>query len=130
MKKVSSAKEIPQREASSGMRSPHKLKILFTVVNRPKTEFYVDLIQTFEANVQLILSATGTANAELLNYLGLNSSEKSVIISIIRDDREKELLSTLDERFKTIRNGKGIAYTIPMSSTIGVAIYQFLSNTK
>ena len=112
------------------MRSPHKLKILFTVVNRPKTEFFVDLIQTFEANVQLILSATGTANAELLNYLGLSSTEKSVIISIIRDDREKELLSTLEERFKTIKNGKGIAYTVPMSSTIGVAIYQFLSNTK
>ena len=118
------------KDSSSSMRSPHKLKILFTVVNRPKTEFFVDLIQTFEANVQLILSATGTANAELLNYLGLSSTEKSVIISIIRDDREKELLSTLEERFKTIKNGKGIAYTVPMSSTIGVAIYQFLSNTK
>jgi len=112
------------------MRSPHKLKILFTVVNRPKTEFYVDLIQTFEANVQLVLSAAGTANEELLNYLGLSSTEKSVIISVIRDDREKELLSALDNRFKTIKNGKGIAYTVPMSSTIGVAIYQFLSNTK
>lgn len=117
-------------ESNSGMRSPHKLKILFTVVNRPKTEFYVDLIQTYEANVQLVLSAAGTANEELLNYLGLGSNEKSVIISIIRDDRERELLSALESRFKTIKNGKGIAYTIPMSSTIGVAIYQFLSNTK
>ena len=130
MKKTQAIKENPQKDTTSGMRSPHKLKILFTVVNRPKTEFYVDLIQTFEANIQLVLSAAGTANAELLNFLGLNSNEKSVIISIIRDDREKELLSALDKRFKTIKNGKGIAYTIPMSSTIGVAIYQFLSNTK
>ena len=112
------------------MRSPHKLKILFTVVNRQKTEFFVDLIQTFEANVQLVLSASGTANEELLSILGLSSSEKSVIISVIRDDREREILSTLGDRFKTIKNGKGIAYTVPMSSTIGVAIYQFLSNTK
>ena len=130
MKKFQPIKESTQRDSSAAMRSPHKLKILFTVVNRPKTEFYVDLIETFEANVQLVLSAAGTANAELLNYLGLNSNEKSVIISIIREDREKELLSVLEERFKTTRNGKGIAYTIPMSSTIGVAIYQFLSNTK
>ena len=30
--------------------------------------------------------------------------------------------------FKT-KNGKGIAFTIPISSVIGVMIYQFLSNT-
>ena len=112
------------------MLSPHKLKILITVINRQKTEFYLDFIQTYEANVQLVLAASGTANEEILNYLGLSANEKSVIISVIRDDREKELLSALDTRFKTIKNGKGIAYTIPMSSTIGVAIYQFLSNTK
>ena len=129
MKRNQPTKEVT-KDTSSSMRSPHKLKILFTVVNRQKTEFYADLIQTFEANVQLVLSAVGTANEEILNYLGLSSSEKSVIISIIRDDREKELLAALEERFKTIKNGKGIAYTVPMSSTIGVAIYQFLSNTK
>jgi glycerol-3-phosphate acyltransferase PlsY len=28
------------------------------------------------------------------------------------------------------KGGKGIAYTVPMTSTIGVAIYQFLSNKK
>ena len=130
MRKNQVTKDSSPKLSSSSMSSPRKLKILITVVNRPKTEFYVDLIQTFEANVQLVLSATGTANQELLNYLGLSSDEKSVIISIIRDDREKELLSALGERFKTIKNGKGIAYTIPMSSTIGVATYQFLSNTK
>ena len=27
-----------------------------------------------------------------------------------------------------IKNGKGIAFTIPMQSIIGVSIYQFLSN--
>ena len=38
-------------------------------------------------------------------------------------------LSELDEKFRTVKGGKGIAYTVPMTSTIGVAIYQFLSNT-
>ena len=130
MKKNQPTKDNPTKDSPQSMRSPHKLKILFTVVNRQKTEFFVDLIQTFEANVQLVLSASGTANEELLSILGLSSSEKSVIISVIRDDREREILSTLGDRFKTIKNGKCIAYTVPMSSTIGVAIYQFLSNTK
>ena len=38
-------------------------------------------------------------------------------------------LSALEQKFKTIKNGKGIAYTIPLTGTIGVAIYRFLSNT-
>ena len=66
----------------------------------------------------------------MLNYLGLNDSEKSVIFSIIREDMEMAALDTLTEKFRTIKTGKGIAYTVSLSSTIGVAIYRFLSNTK
>ena len=118
--------------ASSGistpMAAPEKMRLLFTVINRNKTEFYVDLLQGFEINMQLVLSAQGTANDQILNLLGLTESDKSVIVSVIRRDKVKEALETLDEKFKTVKGGKGIAYTVPMSSTIGVAIYQFLSN--
>ena len=63
-----------------------------------------------------------------MSLLGLTDNEKSVIIGALRADRAKEVLSVLDEKFRTVRGGKGVAYTVPMSSTIGVAIYQFLSN--
>ena len=43
-------------------------------------------------------------------------------------ERAARALSTLEEKFNTVRNGKGIAYTVSMSSVIGVAVYQFLSN--
>ena len=36
----------------------------------------------------------------------------------------------LEEKFHTIKNGKGIAFCVPLSSVIGVNIYQFLSNYK
>ena len=107
----------------------HRLYLLFTVVNRKKTEFYMDYIQTnFEVNMQLSLAATGTANVETLSLLGLSDSEKSVIISVLREDQAMLALKGLEEKFNTIKNGKGIAYIIPVSSTIGVAIYQFLAN--
>ena len=107
-----------------------KLKLLFTVVERPKTEFYVDLLQGYEINMQMVLHATGTAKGELLGLLGLIENEKSVIISVIKAERENEIMSTLANKFTSVRNGKGIAYTVPMTSMIGVAIYQFLSNTS
>ena len=118
------------RTVSEPKTAPQKLKLLFTVVNRNKAEFYIDLIQSFEVNMQMSMAAWGTASTEMLSYLGLTESEKALIVSVIRDDMEQTVLNALEEKFRTIKNGKGIAYTVPMTSTIGVAIYQFLSNNK
>ena len=60
--------------------------------------------------------------------LGLAETEKAIILSCVREDRVEEIKHALDEKFHKIRNGKGIAYTIPLQSVVGVAIYQFLSN--
>ena len=117
------------KEASASMTAPKKLQLLFTIVNRQKTEFFVDMLYNFEVNFQTVLSAHGTAQDHIMTLLGLTDSEKSVIISVIRQDRAAEALALLDEKFRTVKGGKGIAYTVPVSSTIGVAIYQFLSNT-
>ena len=117
------------QEQRNKLSAPKKMQLLFTVVNREKTDFYVDVLQNFEVNMQLILSASGTAGTKTLQLLGLASSDKSVILSVIKRERADEALATLEEKFRTVKDGKGIAYTAPMTSTIGVAIYQFLSHT-
>ena len=109
--------------------APRKLKLLVTVVNREKAEFYTDLLQSFEVNFQTSMNARGTASKETLRLLGIGETDKTVIFSVIREDLCDKALATLEQKFKTIRNGKGIAYTVPMTGTIGVAIYRFLSNT-
>ena len=115
--------------ANSAPLAPRKLVLLVTVVNRNKAEFYTDFMQSFEVNFQTAMAARGTAGAETMRRLGLPDSDKTVIFSIIREDMAPRALEALSEKFRTIRGGKGIAYTVPMTGTIGVAIYQFLSNT-
>ena len=107
--------------------APPKLKLLFTIVNREKTELYTALIQSFEVNMQLSAAARGTASEEML---GLSDKNKALIMSVIREDTEDTILKFLNEKFHTIKNGKGIAFTVSMSSIIGVAIYRFLSNNR
>lgn len=107
-----------------------KLKLLVTVVNRSKTEFFMDLLTSFEANFQLSLLGQGTARSDMLYMLGLEDSDKGVILSVLREDKVTEALHALEDKFRTIKNGKGIAFTLPMSSVIGVAMYRFLSNHK
>ena len=78
----------------------------------------------------MTLLGSGTASMDMLQLLGLSDSDKSVILSVIREDRAKETLALLGEKFQTVRGGKGIAYTIPLTSVVGVAIYRFLSNNR
>lgn len=128
--KRNDAKDTASVEIKQAMSAPKRLMLLFTVVNRNKTELFVDLLTGFEVNMQMVLSAHGTANQQVQELLGLTDSDKSVIVSVIRRENAKAALAMLDEKFKTVRGGKGIAYTVPLTSTIGVAIYQFLSNTQ
>ena len=106
-----------------------KLKLLFTVVDRPKAEFYLDVLSQFEVNLQMVLAGKGTATSELVDMLGLNI-HKATIISVVREDKVNEIMKCLETKFATIKNGKGIAFAVPLSSVIGVNIYQFLSNNK
>lgn len=110
--------------------APQKLKLLVTIVNRNKAEFFVDLLQSQEINIQLTLTGSGTASTDMLQLLGLADAEKAVIFSIVREDRASEALSLLGDKFQTVRGGKGIAYTIPLKSVVGVAIYRFLTNNR
>ena len=130
MAKFRSVKSRSVAQAPTSMAAPKKMMLLFTVVNREKTDFFVDLLYNYEVNLQTVLSAHGTAGDKVRELLGLTDSEKSVIISAIRRDMVKDALATLDEKFRTVKGAKGIAYTVPISSTIGVLIYQFLSNTS
>lgn len=106
-----------------------KLKLLITVVDRQKAEFYLDVISQFEVNLQMVLSGKGIANSEILELLGLNN-HKAVILSVIREDLTDAIMNCLDEKFLTIKKGKGIAFAIPLSSVIGVNLYQFMSNNR
>ena len=117
----------PQSTVNEGIK---KLKLLVTIIDRSKALYYSDLLEQFEINMQMVIYGKGTADREMLNLLGLAENEKAIILSVVREDNIPEVLETLSEKFEKIKNGKGIAYTIPMKSIIGVSIYQFLSNNK
>ena len=106
-----------------------KLKLLITVVDRPKGEFYLDVISQFEVNSQLVVGGLGTADSDLVELLGLNI-HKAVILSIAREDQVTPIMDCLEEKFATIKKGKGISFAVPLSSVIGVNMYQYLSNNR
>lgn len=106
-----------------------RLEIIVTVVDRNKAEFYLDVLSQFEVNFQMAVGGKGTAQSEIVDMLGLNV-HKAVLFSVVREDMVEPIMKCLEEKFHTIRNGKGIAFATPLSGIIGVNLYQFLSNNK
>ncbi len=106
-----------------------KLKLVITVVERAKAEFYLDVLSQFEVNFQMATGGKGTATSEIVDMLGLNI-HKAVLLSVVREDMVDAIMKCLEDKFRTIRNGKGISFAVPLSGVIGVNMYQFLSNNK
>lgn len=110
--------------------APNRLVLLVTIVQKGKGTFFADFLQTFDANLQISVVGTGTAQSDLVEFLGLKDNKRSVIFSVVREDRVDKIFEALRERFRSVNNGTGIAFTIPLTSVIGKLSYGFLSNER
>ncbi len=126
-----SARKIPAGEVGKikddGIR---RLTLLFTVVDRSKANFYLDMLEEYEVNFQTVIYGRGTADSKMLGLLGASESDKAVLLSVIREDRVEGALAMLEKRFARVKNGRGIAFTVPFESVMGVHTYCFLSNSS
>lgn len=120
--------KLKEQKSNQHAVTGNRLKLLVTTVPRNKAEFYADLIQSFEVNMQMFALAEGTANATTLSLLGLADSSRTVIFSVIKENKIKDCLAELENKFNSVKGGKGIAFTVPLTSVIGTLIYGFLSN--
>lgn len=129
-KKTPTKAKTKQKEELNGLQAPKKLVILVSIVERSKADFYLSALEGFDVNMQSMFYAKGTAPTEMRRYFGIVDNGKAVICSVVQQDRIKEILNTYEDKYFKTKNGKGIAFTIPIDSLIGVAVYQFLANIQ
>lgn len=110
--------------------TPQKLKMLITIVNSGKGNFYHNLIEDYGVNMQLLLNGKGTMPKNVNNLFGAINKGRDVIFSFVTEDKVKPLLKFLDDKFESVRDGAGISFSVPMSSVIGVNVYQFLTDNR
>ncbi len=110
--------------------APIKLKMLITIVNRKKADFYTSVLEGFDVVSSEIVYGNGLASQQILAYLGLNKTEKAVIFSIVKETVVKDILAAYEDKYFKIKDGNGVAFTIPLSQMIGINAYKFLSNME
>jgi len=100
--------------------------LMTTIVDRKIVKRYLELYQENNLQVMFISLGFGTANNEVLDYLGLESTEKAVALSVIEEHTWASVKKQLEKKLHIDAPGGGIAFTTPLSSVGGKKALQFL----
>lgn len=97
-----------------------------TIVDRKVLSRYEEVYEENNLHVMYLSLGYGTAANEILDYLGLESSEKAVTFSVLEEETWLAVKKQLQKKLKIDAPGGGIAFTVPLSSIGGKKTLQFL----
>lgn len=103
-----------------------KISMFITIVNRGQGNYVLKIFEQEGANAQFVQLGEGTAQKEVRDILDLDDNEKEIIISLITNERIESVKSELEAFFRINKRNRGIGFSIPMTSLIGMKVYQFL----
>lgn len=92
---------------------------MITIVDRNSTDRFTNFYEKYGASVSFVSVGRGTATSELLDFLGLEISEKSVILSAVTYKVWKAIRYGLQNRMRIDVPGTGIAFIVPFSCVGG-----------
>ena len=97
------------------MLKKEPLRLLVAIVDRGRGTVISELCQRNHVELNYICFGKGTANSAILSLLGLGSSEKDLVVSVIPDSKIPLVLSSISMRMNMQNPGRGIAFTLPIS---------------
>ena len=104
-----------------------RLYLMITITNRViGSKRFVDFYRAFGAPVVFTALGRGTASDEVLSYLGLEATEKSVMLSVVTPACKEVLMKELVTTMHLTNPGTGIAMCLPLSSIGGRTAMNYL----
>lgn len=100
--------------------------IMTTIIDRKNSKKYIDLYKKDKLEVMYITLGEGTARGDILDYLGLEASEKMVIFNFMQQHDWMLTKKNLQRKLQIDAPGEGIAFLVPLSSIGGKRTLQFL----
>ena len=91
------------------------MKVILSIVERGQGTAIQRLYRKRQVPLHLQFPGKGTATSEIMDILGLGSSEKDVVVSFAAASATKKLLHDLDNELRGQTGGAGIVVSIPVS---------------
>ena len=103
------------------MKEDMRIRLMVIILDRGKGARAAELFASYGLPLHYGTPGRGTANSELLDYLGLGETEKDVAFSLVPGCTIPGLLQAAGEKLQLATPGKGILFTIPLSAVSGAA---------
>ena len=97
-------------------QKPEQLAMIFTIIERGCGNKLIKLYSKEQVFTHMRCEGTGTATSEIMDILGLGSSEKDIIMSLAPVSAARALLDRLDDELRGASPGRGIAFTVPLAA--------------
>ncbi|EEG72651.1 hypothetical protein CLOHYLEM_07289 [[Clostridium] hylemonae DSM 15053] len=103
-----------------------KLYMMVAITNRSMKYKFQEFYKENDHMVVFGTLGRGTANSAVLDYFGLEASEKMISFSVVTEEMWRKLKRGLIIKMQIDVPGTGIAFTIPLSSIGGKRVLQYL----
>ena len=112
------------------MQKPEQLAMIFTIIERGCGNKLTKLYTKNQVFTHMRCEGTGTATSEIMDILGLGSSEKDIIMSLAPMSAARALLDRLEDELHSAAPGRGIAFTVPLSAVNSLVATVITMRTK
>lgn len=102
--------------------------MMVTITDRDRTKRFTNFYKENGIDISMITVGRGTAASEILDYFGLDGSEKCVLFQVVTDTKWKELKQGLRRKLQIDVPCTGIAFVIPLSSIGGKKALNYLTS--
>lgn len=105
----------------------NEIYMLGIITNRGMRDKFITFFKQNNIHVTLTVLGAGTANSAILDYLGMEATEKALYFAFVTQDTWKHLKKELYNKMKIDIPGRGIAFLIPLSSIGGKRTLHYLT---
>lgn len=106
----------------------NELYLMAAITERPRAKQFVELFARHGVSVTLSALGAGTARSELLDYFGLEKTEKAVAFCVVTRSTWRGVKGAMQRELNIDVPGTGIAFIIPLSSMGGKKPLAFLTD--
>ena len=118
------------RPAESHPPQPEQMELITTIIERGSGNRLMKLYTDNHVFTHIRSEGIGTATSEILDILGLGSSEKDIIFSLTSTPAARGLLDRLDDELRGAVPGRGIAFTMPLTAVNSLLAALVTRSTK
>ena len=116
-----------QNERIESICSTQRMDLVITIVSRGKGEAVLDVFRKNRILQNVICHGHGTAPSSILEMLGLGATDKDIVLSFVKTENSRKILSEISGKLEFAKPGHGIAFTVPLESIAGIMSFKFLT---